>query len=65
MEKCLINSVKKKDMYLISEEHKKESISYCFKDTAFSADNAWGWPLGEVLVAFIFRNESFEIDGHT
>lgn len=44
-------------MCLISENvYKEESISYCFKDTAFSVDNAWGWPLGEMLVAFIFRN---------
>lgn len=43
-------------MCLISEKYKEESISYCFKDTAFSVDNAWGWPLGEMLVAFIFRN---------
>lgn len=52
-------------MCLISETYKEESISYCFTDAAFTVVYACGVLfVGDLLAAFVFRNQSFEIDGH-
>lgn len=52
-------------MCLTSEKYKEESISYCFKDAAFSVNDVQGmFFLGELLAAFIIKTQSFEIGGH-
>ena len=52
-------------MCFISEKYKEESTTCCFKDAAVSADNACGiFFLDDLLVALIFKIQSFEPGGH-